>query len=109
MQLPDMKKIKQYFPMQHLFVIDKNKQKIDIVLSYQILCPLCHLQKKKNQKEVHAIKDLPQCSRSSAYCQKKPSRKRGHLIAQVHNTAVEWSIKPFIVQRKKFSKTLRQK
>ena len=31
------------------------------------------------------------------------------MIAQVHNTEVEWSIKPCIVQTKQFSKALRQK
>ena len=40
---------------------------------------------------------------------KKASTKRGHLIAQVHNTEVKWSIKPCIVQTKKVSKALRQK
>ena len=53
--------------------------------------------KKEDQNEVQAIKDLIQCSRSSAYRQKKASKKRGHLIAQVHNTAVKRSIKPCIV------------
>ena len=32
-----------------------------------------------------------------------------HLIAQVHNTAMKWSIKLCIVRRRKVSKTLRQK
>ena len=39
---------------------------------------------------------------------KTASTKRGHLIAQVKNTAVEWSIKPCIVRTKKVSKALRQ-
>ena len=39
---------------------------------------------------------------------KKASTKRGHLIAQVKNTAVKWSIKPCIVRTKKISKALRQ-
>ena len=30
----------------------------------------------------------------------KKITKRGHLIAQVRNTAMEWSIKPQIVQTK---------
>ena len=65
--------------------------------------------KKKYQNEVNAILDLLQCSRSSAYRQQKTaSTKRGHLIAQVKNTAVKWSIKPFIVRTKKVSKALRQ-
>ena len=49
---------------------------------------------KKDQNEVHAIKDLLQCSRSSAYSQKNDSTKHGHFIAQVHNIALKWSIKP---------------
>ena len=46
---------------------------------------------------------------SSAYCRKKASTKRGHLISQVHNTAVKWSIKLCIVQTKKVHKALTQK
>ena len=67
--------------------------------------------KKTDQNEVHAIKDLLQCSRSSAYRQnKKASTKRGHLIAQVHNTAMKWSIKTCIVWgKKKVGKAFRQK
>ena len=53
---------------------------------------------KADQNEVHAIKDLFQCIMSSAYRRgKKASTKRGHFIAQVHNTEVKWSIKPCIV------------
>ena len=37
------------------------------------------------------------------------STKRGHLIAQVYNTEVKWSIKKYIVQTKKVSKKLIQK
>ena len=40
---------------------------------------------------------------------KKASTKFGHLIAQVHNTEVKWSIKTCIVGTKKVSKALRQK
>ena len=40
---------------------------------------------------------------------RKVSTKRGHLIAQVHNTEVKWSIKTCIVRTKKVSKALRQK
>ena len=58
--------------------------------------------KKKDHNEVIAIRDLLQCSISSAYCQqRKASTKRGHLIAQVKNTSVKWSIKPCIVRTKK--------
>ena len=63
--------------------------------------------KKTDHNEVNAIKDLLQCSRSSAYRQRKTaSTKRGHLIAQVKNTSVKWSIKPCIVRTKKSSKEL---
>ena len=55
---------------------------------------------KAYQNEVHAVKDLLQYSMSRAYFRKKASTKRGHLIAQVHNTAVTWSIKPCIVLTK---------
>ena len=65
--------------------------------------------KKTDHNEVNAIQDLLQCSRSSAYRQqRKTSTKRGHLIAQVKNTSVKWSIKPCIVRTKKISKALRQ-
>ena len=51
--------------------------------------------KKTDHNEVNAIQDLLQYSISSAYLQqKKASTKRGHLIAQVKNTSVKWSIKP---------------
>ena len=40
---------------------------------------------------------------------KMASTNRGHLIAQVHNTEVKWSIKPSIVRTKKVSKALRDK
>ena len=65
--------------------------------------------KKTDQNEVNAIRDLLQCSRSIEYFQqKRASTKRGHLIAQVKNTSVEWSIKPCIVRTNKISNTLRQ-
>ena len=53
------------------------------------------------KNKVRVIKYLLQCSMSSAYRQKKASKKRGHLIAQVHNTEVKWSIKTCIVRTKK--------
>ena len=40
---------------------------------------------------------------------KKSSTKRGHLIDQVYNTEVKWSIKPCIVRTKKVRKELIQK
>ena len=65
--------------------------------------------KKTDHNEVHTIRDLLQCRRSSAYRQqKRASKKRGHFIAQVKNTAVKWSIKPCIVRTRKISKALRQ-
>ena len=39
----------------------------------------------------------------------KASTKRGHLLDHVHNTDVEWSIKPCIVRTISVSKALRQK
>ena len=65
--------------------------------------------KKTDQNEVNTIQYLLLCRSSSAYCQqRKASTKRGHLIAQVKNTAVKWSIKPCIVVSKKISKALRK-
>ena len=65
--------------------------------------------KKTDHNEVHRIRNLLQCSRSSAYHQRRiASTKQGHLIAQVKNTAVRWSIKPRIVRTKKISKALRK-
>ena len=66
--------------------------------------------KKTDQNEVNAIHNLLQCSRSSAYPQrKKASTKRGHLIAQVKNISVKWSIKPCIVGTKKPARHLERK
>ena len=66
--------------------------------------------KKSDQNEVHAIKDLLQCSMSSAYRrEKKASTKLVNFIAKVHDIEVKWSTKPCIVQTKKDSKVLRQK
>ena len=46
--------------------------------------------KKTDHNEVNAIRDLLQCSRSSACRQQKiASTKRGHLIAQVKYTSVK--------------------
>ena len=65
--------------------------------------------KKTDHNEVHTIQDLLQCSRSSAYPQRRTgSTKRGHLIAQVKNTSVKWSIKPRIVRTKTIIKALRK-
>ena len=63
--------------------------------------------KKTDHNEVYTIRDLLQCSRLSAYRQRRTaSTKRGHMIAQVKNTSVKWSIKPCIVRTK--SKALRK-
>ena len=74
------------------------------------IVPILSSQSKKiDQNEVNEIKDLLRCSRSSAYRQqKRASIKRGHLIAQVKNTSVKWSIKPCIVRTKTINKALRQ-
>ena len=65
--------------------------------------------KKKDQNEVNAIRDLIQCSISSAYRQqRKASTKRVHLITQVKNISVKWSIKPCIVRTKTISNALRK-
>ena len=64
--------------------------------------------KKAYQNEVHTINYLLQCSMSSAYCWGgKDSTKCGHFIAQVHNAAMKWSIKPCIVRTKKVINALR--
>ena len=61
--------------------------------------------KKTDQHEVNAIQDLLQFIRSSEYHQQKTaSTKHGHLISQVKNTAVKWSIKPCIVRTKKLAR-----
>ena len=65
--------------------------------------------KKTDENEVNAIRDLLQCSRSSAYRQQKTaSTTCGHFFTQVKNTAVKWSIKPCIVRTKTISKALRK-
>ena len=50
MQFPDMNKRKKYCPMQHLLVINENKQKTEKLLSYPILCPLCRFHQRKHIK-----------------------------------------------------------
>ena len=65
--------------------------------------------KETDQNEFNAIRNLLQCRRSSTYRQhKKSSTKRAHLIAQVKNTSVKWSIKPRIVTTKNICKALRK-
>ena len=41
---------KKYCHMQHLLEIKENKQRTEKLLSYPILCPLCHLHQIKNIK-----------------------------------------------------------
>ena len=93
------------------FVGNKQKQTEDrktFVIS-NIVSIVTTPSKKTDHNEVNAIRDLLQCSRSSAYRQqKRASTKRGHLIAQVKNTSVKWSIKTCIVRTKKISKALRK-
>ena len=88
--------------MQHILEINENKQKTEKLCHIQY-CVHCNISiKEKDYNEVNAIQDLLQCSRSSTYRQqRKASTKRGHLIAQVKNISVKWSIKPFIVRTKK--------
>ena len=90
-------------PMQHLLEINENKQKTETIFSYPVLCPLCNIHQRKQIKmklmqfriyfnvagQVHIVN------------KKTNSTKRGHLIAQVKNTSVKWSIKPCIVRTKK--------
>ena len=95
--------------MQHLSEINENKQKTEktFVMS-NIVSIVTSPSKKTDHNEVNAIQDLLQCSRSSSYLQqRKAFTKFGHLIAQVKNTSVKWSIKPCIVRTKTFSKALR--
>ena len=83
---------------------NKQKQTKDrkTFLISNIVSIVSYPSKKTDQNEVNAIQDLLQCSRSSAYPQqKRASTKRGHLIAQVKNESVKWSIKPCIIRTKK--------
>ena len=41
---------KKYCPMQNQSVINENKQKTEKLLSYPILCPLCHIHQRKQIK-----------------------------------------------------------
>ena len=91
--------------MQHLLEIKENKQKTEIFFISNIVSIVSSISKKIHQNEVNDIQDLLQCSRSSAYRQHKTaSTKREHLIAQVKNTAVKWSIKPCIDITKKLGR-----
>ena len=96
--------------MQHLLEIIENKQTTEKTFFISnIVSIVTSISKKKDHNEVTSIRNLLQCSRSSV-CrqQRKASTKRGHLIAQVKNTSVKWSIKPCIFRTKKTSKALRK-
>ena len=96
--------------MQHLLEIKENKQNTEKPFFISnIVSIVTSPTNKTDHNEVHIIPDLLQCSRSSAYLQRRTaSTKRVHLIAQVKNTSVKWSIKPRIVRTKKISKALRK-
>ena len=89
--------------MQHLLEInEKQTEDRNVFVISNIVSIVTSPTNKTDHNEVHTIRDLLQCSRSSAYRQqRKASTKRGHLIAQVKNTSVKWSIKPRIVRTKK--------
>ena len=85
--------------MQHQSVINKKKEDRKTFFVSNIVSIVSSPSKKAYQNEVHTLKYLLQCSMSSAYRRGggEASTKRGHLIAQVQNTAVKWYIKPCIV------------
>ena len=96
--------------MQHMSVINENKHNTEKLLSYPILCPLCHPHQRKHIKtELTKLIIYLNVACQVHIAKKMASTKRGHLIAQVHNTAMKWSIKPCIVRTTKDSKALRQK
>ena len=79
----------------------QKKQKTEKHFLYQIFCPLCHLHQIKHIKTKFTL--LRICINVACQvhiAEKKVYTKRGHLIAQVHNKAVKWSIKPCIVRKK---------
>ena len=88
-------------------IVDKRKQTEDrktFVIS-NIVSIVTSPSKKIDYNEVNVIRDLLQCSISSAYRHRRTaSTKRGHLISQVKNTLVKWSIKPRIVRTKKLAR-----
>ena len=92
--------------MQHL--LEKEEKKTEDIKAFvisNIVSIVTSPSKKTDHNEVNAIQDLLQCSRSSAYRQRRTaSTKRGHLIAQVKNTSLKWSIKPRIVRTNKLAR-----
>ena len=98
MQLPDMNKRK--ILSNEASVGNIQKQTEDrFFLSYPILCPLCHpYQRKKIKNKFTQLRiDFNVGCQLHIVGEKKSSTQRGHLIDQVHSTAVKWSIKPRIV------------
>ena len=110
MQLPDMNKRKKLTHATSVSYKQEQTEDSKTFFIYNIVSIVTSPSKKVDQNKVNAIKDLLQCSMSSSYCRTKmASTKRGHLIDQVQNTELKWSIKPCIVREKKVSKALRQK
>ena len=98
MQLSDMNKRKQLSHTTSVGKIQKQTEDRNVFVISNIVSIVLSPSNKTNQNEVQAIKDLLQCSMSSAYCQKKiASTKCGKLVYQVHNIEVKRSIKPCIV------------
>ena len=96
--------------MQYQLVINENKQKIEKLLSYPILCSLCHLHQRNQIKmKFTQLRNYFNVVYQVHIIEEKASTKRGHLIAQFHNTEVKWSINPCIVLTKKVIKALWQK
>ena len=97
--------------MQHQLEINENKQTTETNLSYPILFPLCHIHiRNKIIMKLMQFRIYFNVARSSAYSQqRKAFTKRGHLIAQVKNASVKWSIKPCIVRTKKSARHLEMK
>ena len=86
MQLPHTKKIKL---LSHATSVGNKQRQTEYRKTFvisNIVSIMSSPSKKSDQNEVNAIKDLLQCSMSSAYCRKRASTKSGHLISQVNNT-----------------------
>ena len=80
---------------------NRQKNKIEKLFSYPILCPLCNIHQRKQVKTKFTQLRIYFNVAGQVTIVKKASAKRGHLISQVHNTEVKWSIKPYIVRTKK--------
>ena len=77
----------------------RKKQKTEKLLSYPILCTLCHLyQRNKIKTNLSQLRIYFNIVCQVHISEKKASEKRGHLISQVHNIEVKWSIKPCSVR-----------